>query len=114
MTNFAIGRAAESAAAEYLQKQGWDILAQNWRRRRCEIDIVAQKRKVVYFVEVKYRRGSEQGSGLEYITPAKLKQMRFAAAMWVAENNWPGDYQLAAVEVAADDFTVSEFIESLT
>lgn len=114
MTNFAHGRAAEEAAANYLLGRGYEIIDQNWRRRSCEIDIVARKNGVVYFVEVKYRINDKQGSGLEYITPAKLKQMTFAANMWVAENNWNGDYQLAAIEVSGSDYAISDFIDSLS
>ena len=114
MTNFAHGRTAEEAAANYLVRLGYEIIDQNWRRRSCEIDIVARKGEVIYFVEVKYRQNNKQGSGLEYITPAKLKQMTFAATMWVAENNWNADYNLAAIEVAGQEYEITEFIDSVS
>jgi uncharacterized protein (TIGR00252 family) len=113
MTNFAHGREAETAAAEYLKKQGFKILAQNWRTRWCEIDIVAQKHKRVYFVEVKYRQTNKQGSGLDYITTRKLKQMQFAAEFWVQDNEWTGDYTLAAIEVSGPDFQATSFLTDL-
>lgn len=112
-TTFATGRQAEAAASEYLRRQGFKIVEQNWRTRWCEIDIVAMKNKTVYFVEVKYRRGSAQGSGLEYIMRRKLEQMQFAAELWVRDHNWRGDYLLAAVEVSGDDFTVTNFVEDV-
>ncbi|HET9850633.1 MAG TPA: YraN family protein [Candidatus Saccharimonadales bacterium] len=98
-----LGKAAEEATAEYLRKGSYEILELNWRRRTCEIDVIAKKDEIIYFVEVKYRTAASQGSGLDYITPKKLKQMRFAANFWVAENNWPGDYRLMAAEVASDN-----------
>lgn len=110
MTSFSNGRQAEDRASEYLRHLGYQILSQNWRTRFCEIDIVAQKDKTVYFVEVKYRRSNSQGSGLEYITPRKLKQMTFAAEMWVSENKWIHDYTLAAIEVSGAEFEVGELI----
>jgi Holliday junction resolvase-like predicted endonuclease len=110
MTNFSHGREAESAAAEYLKKHGYKILVQNWRTRYCEIDIVAQKANCAYFVEVKYRRTSRQGTGLDYITAKKLSQMRFAAEMWVQENRWKGQYRLAAIEVSDPVFTITNFL----
>jgi len=113
VTNFSHGRAAESAAVEYLKSQVYKILDQNWRTRLCEIDIVAKKNKTIYFVEVKYRHNSEQGQGLDYITPAKLKQMTFAARMWLADNVWDGDYSLAAMEVSGADYSVTEFLTEL-
>jgi Holliday junction resolvase-like predicted endonuclease len=85
-------------------------LNQNWRTKWCEIDIVAQKTQTIYFVEVKYRKSAAWGSGLEYITSKKLKQMQFAAMFWVTENNWDGDYSLAAVEVTGPAFKITNFL----
>ena len=113
MTTTSTGRQAEQAAADYLVKKGYKILDQNWRTRWCEIDIVAQKKNAVYFVEVKYRKSTAWGSGLDYITPAKLKQMRFAAEFWVSSNDWGRDFRLAVVDVTGSNFTVSQFIDSL-
>lgn len=113
MTATSTGRQAETKAAEYLKGQGYAILDQNWRTRYCEIDIVAQKDKAVYFVEVKYRASDSWGGGLEYITPNKLQQMSFAAEVWVSTNQWQHDYQLAAIEVSGNDFTVTKFLIDL-
>jgi putative endonuclease len=93
--------------------RGFHILEMNWRRPRCEIDIVATKDKVVYLVEVKYRKNNNQGSGLEYITATKLKQMRYAAETWVDEGKYTGEYQLAAIEVAGPEFAIEHFIENV-
>lgn len=113
MTNYQTGHDAEKAAAEYLKDKGYKIIEQNWKTKYCEIDVVAQKDKTVYFVEVKYRKSSAFGSGLEYITPKKLKQMTFAAEMWVSQHKWDGDYQLAGLEMSGPEFEVTEFIDNL-
>jgi Holliday junction resolvase-like predicted endonuclease len=42
-----IGNEAEEQVAETLSSDGYKILAQNWRTRVCEIDIVASKDKIV-------------------------------------------------------------------
>jgi uncharacterized protein (TIGR00252 family) len=112
-SNFAHGREAEAAAAEYLKELGFKILSQNWRTRYCEIDIVAEKGKRVYFVEVKYRQSGKQGSGLEYITPRKLQQMGLAARFWVSDNDWTGDYSLGAIEVSGSDYTITIMLTDL-
>lgn len=107
------GRQAEDAAAKFLLSKKFEVLAQNWRTRWCEIDIVAKKKKIVYFVEVKYRKSSDFGGGLEYITPTKLKQMKFAAEFWISNNDWSGDFRLSAIEVSGLDFKITKFIESI-
>jgi putative endonuclease len=107
------GHQAENEAAKQMRKLGYEILSQNWRTARCEIDIVAQKGKIVYFVEVKFRASSAQGEGLEYITEKKLSQMRFAARIWVQQNNWDGDWRLAAIGVTTDgqQYLFGELVE---
>ena len=110
-TSTSIGRQAEAAVADFLNKRGHKIIAQNWRTRQCEIDIVAQKDKTVYFVEVKYRASDGQGGGAEYVTAAKLKQMVFAAEVWVSQNDWTGDWQLLVADVSGNNFEQIELIE---
>lgn len=99
MITTAIGQRAEKLVADYLAANGWKILDKNWRRLRCEIDIIARKDKIIHFVEVKFRSSDLQGDGLEYITPKKLKQIQFAAKIWNQENNWDGDCRILAVSV---------------
>lgn len=113
MSTTSTGRSAEDAAADYLNAKGYKILDRNWRTRWCEIDIVAEKDKCIYFVEVKYRKSEAWGSGLEYITPKKLKQMAFAAEFWVSSNKWAGDYGLSGIEITGDDFVVTAFLPEI-
>ena len=107
-----VGREAENKAASFLKSIGYEIIARNWRTRTCEIDIVARKDQTTYFVEVKYRATLRQGSGLDYITPAKLKQMKYAANVWVARNRWNDDYVLGAVSINGHSGKV-DFIEEI-
>jgi uncharacterized protein (TIGR00252 family) len=107
----ATGQAAEAAVTKYLTSQVFKIIDRNWRTRVCEIDIIAQKDKTIYFVEVKYRTQHFQGDGFDYITPKKLKQMQFAAELWVQQNNWSGDWRLAAAAVTGYDYDQIELLE---
>ena len=113
MSTTETGRRAERAAATYLEMRGFKILEQNWRRPHTEVDIIAQKGPVIYFVEVKYRKNDGHGGGFDYITSAKLKRMRRGAESWVEETKYEGEYQLAAVEVAGRDFTIEHFIDQV-
>lgn len=113
MTSTDTGRRAEAAARVYLEMRGYGIIEQNWRRPRCEIDIVALKNDVLHFVEVKYRHSNEQGGGLEAITASKLKQMQRSAWFYVDETKWRGEYMLSAVETAGPNFAIISFIENV-
>lgn len=107
----ATGRAAEDAAAAYLKKNGHKIIAQNWRTRWCEIDIVSQKNGTVYFTEVKYRGSTAWGDGLDYITSKKLQQMNYAAEFWIAGSKGNANYQLLAVSVTGTPPQVTALVE---
>jgi putative endonuclease len=113
MSSTDTGHKAETAARVYLEMRGYEIIEQNWRRPRCEIDIIARKDGVIHFVEVKYRFNDKQGGGLEAITSTKLRQMQRAAWTWVDEYEWRGEYVLSAVEVSGPDFTILSFIEDV-
>lgn len=113
MSTTEIGKKAETAASAYLEMRGFTILERNFRRPKCEIDIIARKDNVVHFVEVKYRRTDDQGSGFDAITNTKLRQMARGAHIWVDESKWHGEYVLSAVEVADADFVIMGFIENV-
>lgn len=114
MSTTGIGRTAEMKACEHLSKLGFEIIHRNWRVPAAEIDVVARRQHKIYFVEVKYRRNSSSGSGLEYISSAKLQRMTRAAQLWCLQNDYVDDWELAAVEVSGSDFEVTAFIEELT
>ena len=106
------GNRAEEAVADYLVSLGYKIRDRNWKTKQCEVDIVAEKTGCIYFVEVKYRSNESQGSGFDYITSAKQRQMAFAADYWVAQNRWTGEYVLSGAEVSGHNYAV-EFIEEI-
>jgi Holliday junction resolvase-like predicted endonuclease len=86
-------------------------LSRNWKTKVCEIDIVAKKDKIIYFVEVKYRRQAAQGDGFEYITDHKLNRMTFAADIWCQNMGWNGDCRMMAAAVSGPDSESIELIE---
>lgn len=109
-----VGRHAEQIAAKHLESLGYRVHSLNWRTRWCEIDIVATKDSVVYFVEVKYRRTNTFGGGLDYITDRKLAQMHFAAEFWMARHSSVArDYRLGAVEVTGENYSVMAWLDDL-
>lgn len=105
------GVIGEARAAEYLRKNGYSILAKNWRTRYCEIDIIVQKSNTIYFVEVKYRHTDRFGRAIDYITPGKQRRMRYAAESWLAQNDSIGLYTV--LSVIAIDGDALEFISDV-
>ena len=53
MTEERIGPAGETFAGMWLKRQGYSVIARNWRTRTGEIDIIAEKDDTLVFFEVK-------------------------------------------------------------
>lgn len=82
-------------------RQGWHVLARNWRCRAGEIDIIARDPDgVVAICEVKCRKGVGYGDPLEAITVAKVRRLRGLAFAWVRAQSAPvGRLRLDALGV---------------
>ncbi len=104
--NLASGRFGEDLAAQYLIKEGYDLLERNVRYSVGEIDIVAKRDGWVQFVEVKTRRSSSCGSPVEHVTPAKQKKIKRAARIYLADlhgrtgDEPPCDFMVIGVDLS--------------
>ena len=79
---FSLGLSAESRAAALLVAKGFRILARRWRSPAGELDIVARRRALLVFVEVK-ARASFDGAA-ESVTPQQRRRLIAAAEAWLA------------------------------
>ena len=73
-----LGRRGEELARDFLVRAGYRILAGNYRTRGAELDLVAEEGGELVFIEVKSRRGTAFGSGLEAVD--RRKQLRIGRA----------------------------------
>ena len=79
------GLSGETAVASLLKKQGFSILAQNYRQRCGEIDLIATKGEVVCFVEVK-TRSIEYFETSQVITKSKQSKIIKTAQYYALTN----------------------------
>ncbi len=77
------GSRYEEAAARYLEKLGYRILARNYRCRIAEIDLVAREGKYLVFAEVKERSTHELGYGSESVDRRKQDRICSAARYYL-------------------------------
>lgn len=82
MNKRTVGTSYEKLAAAYLQRQGYEILAYNFRCRMGEIDMIAKDGEYLVFVEVKYRSGSQMGNPLEAVHWKKQQIISRAASYY--------------------------------
>jgi putative endonuclease len=73
-------------ACAHLSAAGLRILARNYRCRAGEVDVVAEDRGTVVFVEVKERGGDSHGQAVEAVTAAKRRRVVRAARMYAARH----------------------------
>ena len=80
-----LGDAGENFAAEYLEKNGYKILAKNYRTDFAEIDIIAELGEEIIFVEVKTRSNTRRGLPAEAVNLRKQKKIIGAASVFLQD-----------------------------
>ncbi len=79
------GKEGEFLVARHLEKHGYKIIAQNYRRRFGEVDLIAQKHDTLAFVEVKWRNNPLIDPA-ELIGPAKQKKIISVAKEFLSKH----------------------------
>jgi len=80
-----LGDRGEDLAAAHLKKQGYNILARNYRTPIGEIDLVARHQGALVIIEVKTRRSRKFGSPQEAVHPAKQERLRNLAEYYLQQ-----------------------------
>jgi putative endonuclease len=97
---FQLGISAESRAAALLIAKGFRILARRWKSPAGEIDIIARRRQLLVFVEVKARANLDEAA--ESVVPRQRARIAAAAEAWLAVHGTHGfrDMRFDAILVA--------------
>lgn len=97
-----MGKAGEDFVEQYLKSRGYIIIKRNWRDS-CygEIDIVAENRECIVFVEVKTRRKNALVSGIESIDFGKQQRTKNASQIFMRRlrTNLPSRLDVAEVTI---------------
>ncbi|MHA4737392.1 YraN family protein [Dyadobacter sp. MSC1_007] len=94
-----LGRWGESTAASFLLERGYQIIAKNYRSWQAEIDLIAQKGKMLIFVEVKTRSGTAFGMPEEFVNAAKAKLVMRAAENYIFDTDWNFDVRFDIISI---------------
>lgn len=105
MTTKRLGNKGERLAAAYLRRSGYRILRHQFHSKFGEVDIVAVDGQTLVFVEVKTRSSTRYGTGLEAITPLKIRRIVKAGQYYrLLHPKTPAALRIDAIEVYfADD-----------
>lgn len=110
-----VGQMGEKMAMEYLVKNGYEIVEQNYRTKFAEIDLVAFKPEGILgmgkgkmvFVEVRTKIGERYGSPEDTINRAKLWKVLQNSKSYMGFKNWQGAARIDAIcIVLKNDFSI--------
>lgn len=87
------GKLGEDFVLSFLKSKGAKILEKNFKTRRGEIDIVAEEKGRLCFIEVKTRLENSAAEPMEYVDFRKQRKIILAAMEFLAEN--PTDLEIS-------------------
>ncbi len=96
------GLAKEELASRYLQAQGLQLLARNYRCAAGEVDLIMRHGKELVFVEVRFRHSATHGTPAETVTRTKQGRIARAAAHYLQRHpgNPPCRFDMVGIEAA--------------
>ena len=100
------GQHAEDLAAEFLQRQGLELLERNYRCRFGEIDLIARDGQTLVFVEVRMRTSARFGGAAASITTAKRGKITRAARHYLTGSTRVPACRFDALLVSGTDHAV--------
>lgn len=105
ITKILFGARCEQLAVTFLKQRGYNILARRFRTKLGEIDIVAQDRDALVFIEVRSRNSDEFGAPYESVNREKQRHIINTSFIYLARHN------LADVDIRFDIISILEFAE---
>ena len=90
LRNRLFGDLGERLAARHLRRQGYKILARQWRGRMGEVDLIARQGQTIVFVEVKTRRPDPGSRPEEAVDRNKQRQLTRAGYEWMKRHGREG------------------------
>ncbi len=84
-----LGIRGEKAAVKHLRREGCRILERNWQTKRGEIDLIAERKGVIHFVEVKTRSDDSHGAPEEAVGSSKQSRLRELAQSYLRQFRQP-------------------------
>jgi len=108
-----LGQTGEDKAVSYLKESGYKIRHRNWRSGKKELDIVAENKDFVVFVEVKTRTEGFLEKLSEAVSREKQRLMIFAAEGYIQRYNISKEsrFDIITVIVKGQTFEIEQHIE---
>lgn len=96
-----LGAWGEYIAGQYLKNKGYTIVFRNFRCKRGEIDIIAENREYLAFVEVKLRKSADFADAREFVDYRKQKKLRITAMLYLSGHETDKQPRFDVIEIYA-------------
>jgi len=80
------GKNGEKLAIQFLKNKGFNIITKNYYTKFGEIDIIAEKKELLVFIEVKTRHTNKFGEPQEAITKTKKHKIHLSIKTYLSKN----------------------------
>ena len=113
MNNRQFGDFGEEIACKYLLDNGYKIIARNVHYSRfCELDIIAEYKKTLVFVEVKTRKNEDFGTCMDAITKTKYQNIKKGALNYLSEHDYK-NYRIDIIGITLQPELKIEHIQNV-
>ena len=109
-----LGKQGEELAADFLRKNGYEVLETNWVYQKAEIDIIARKEDTLAVVEVKTRSSLDFGLPQDFVTPKKIKLLVKAVDEYVTINDLDVEIRFDIISIynKKGDFVIEHIVDA--
>ncbi len=98
-----IGAKGEKLAANFLQKNGYEVLETNWRFKNLEADIIASIDKTLVIAEVKTRKSNYFGEPETFVNKQKQRNLIKAAHEYIVRNDLDFEVRFDIISIIHGD-----------
>jgi putative endonuclease len=98
-----LGKRGEEIAAGYLENCGYRILNRNWKYGRAEVDVIADQKGTIIFVEVKTRSSTDYGHPEDFVSYKKEKQLEFASSAYIEMKCHQGEIRFDIIAIVFEN-----------
>lgn len=93
----------EALVADYLREKGYKLAAHSYRCRFGEIDLIAENRNYLVFVEVKLRKNAHFAEAMEFVDRRKQERLRQTAAVYLSQYETQKQPRFDVIEIYAPE-----------
>jgi putative endonuclease len=97
-----IGDKAENYALKYLKNQGLKLITKNYLTKLGEIDLIMFDKKILVFIEVRFRKNSSFGNSLDSVDYKKQQKIIKTAQLFLDESTQYDDFTCRFDVIAID------------